>query len=228
MNNSEKTSALWYFESVNLYKALCPNKVKRMGDKHEYLRMRKDQLLHFPEPASSHIYLVVDGRVKIGQNLEDGKEKVSAILKKGELFGLLPNQTENKPSDFAHAISPAVVCPLTIDELQGLMIENKDLSFKILKLVGLRLMKMERKIELLVFKDVRTRIIEFLKDTAAWKGQPSGTETLIPLSLAHQDIASLTGTTRQTVTIILNSLKEANLIHFDRKKIIIRDLELLK
>jgi CRP-like cAMP-binding protein len=122
----------------------------------------------------------------------------------------------------------AVICPLTIGELQELMFENKDLSFKILKLIGLRLMKLERKLELLVFKDARTRVIEFLKDTAAWKGQRVGFETMIPTKLTHKDIASLTGTSRQTVTTILNELKEKNLINFDRKKILIRDINNLK
>ena len=107
------------------------------------------------------------------------------------------------------------------------MYENKELSFKILKLIGLRLMKLERKLELLVFKDARTRIIEFLKDAAAWKGKKVGMETMIHTKLTHKDIASLTGTSRQTVTTILNELKDQNLINFDRRKILIRDLEKL-
>ena len=108
------------------------------------------------------------------------------------------------------------------------MVDNRELSFRILKLVGLRLMKMERKLELLVFKDARTRIVEFLKDAASWKGKKVGYETLIQTKLTHKDIAALTGTSRQTVTTILNELKEANVINFDRKRILIRDLEKLQ
>jgi CRP-like cAMP-binding protein len=108
------------------------------------------------------------------------------------------------------------------------MKENGELSFKLLKLVGFRLMKLERKLELLVFKDARTRVIEFLKDIASWKGKKVGYETMIPTRLTHKDIASLTGTSRQTVTTILNELKEKNLINFDRKKILIRDLDNLR
>ena len=89
-------------------------------------------------------------------------------------------------------------------------------------------MKLERKLELLVFKDARTRVIEFLKDAAAWKGKKVGFETMIPTRLTHKDIAALTGTSRQTVTTILNELKDKNLINFDRKKILIRDLAALK
>jgi CRP-like cAMP-binding protein len=221
-------AALWYFESVNLYNVLCPHKVKKMGDKHEFRRYKKDQFVYVPHDAASNIYLIVDGRIKIGHYLDDGKEVVSSILTTGEIFGELALAGEDIRKDFAQAMCEVVICPLTIDELKELMYQNKELSFKILKLIGLRLMKLERKLELLVFKDARTRIIEFLKDTASWKGKKVGFETMIPTRLTHKDIAALTGTSRQTVTTILNELKENNLINFDRKKILIRDLDNLK
>ena len=44
----------------------------------------------------------------------------------------------------------------------------------------------------------------------------------------HQEIANLTATSRQTVTTILNELRTRNLITFDRKRLLIRDLELLQ
>jgi CRP/FNR family transcriptional regulator, cyclic AMP receptor protein len=225
---SSNPAALWYFESVNLYNILCPHKVKVMGDKHEFIQFKKDQFIYIKEDAADNIYMISDGRVKIGHYLEDGKEVVKSILTKGEIFGELALAGEIKRGDFAQAMDDKTkVCPLRIDDLKNLMFEDKELSFKILKLVGLRLMKLERKLELLVFKDARTRVIEFLKDAAAWKGKKVGFETMIPTKLTHKDIAALTGTSRQTVTTILNELKEQNLINFDRKKILIRDLDKL-
>jgi CRP-like cAMP-binding protein len=225
MNN---TSALWYFESVNLYQILCPHKVKTMADKHTYNHYKKDQYIYFPDEAATHIYMIVSGHVRIGHYQEDGKEVISAILTTGEIFGELAMAGEEKRKDFAQAMEATIICPLSINDLADLMKENRELSFKILKLIGLRLMKLERKLELLVFKDARTRVIEFLKDSAAWKGKKVGFETMIPTRLTHKDIAALTGTSRQTVTTILNELKDKNLINFDRKKILIRDLAALK
>jgi CRP/FNR family transcriptional regulator, cyclic AMP receptor protein len=221
-------SALWYFESVNLYKILCPHKVKAMSEKHSFQEYQKNQFIYIPHESANHIYMVAKGRVKIGHYLDDGKEVIKSILTTGEIFGELALAGEEKRNDFAQCMDDATsICPLGIEELKALMFQDKELSFKILKLVGLRLMKLERKLESLVFKDARTRIIEFLKDTAAWNGKKVGFETMIPTKLTHKDIASLTGTSRQTVTTILNELKEKNLINFDRKKILIRDIEKL-
>ena len=225
----ENTFALWYFESVNLFNILCPHKVKKMGDKHQFIYFKRDSFVYFPEDKADHIYMIAQGRVKIGHYLEDGKEVISAILTTGEIFGELAMAGEDTRRDFAQVMDENTsICPLSIEELKGLMFENKELSFKILKLVGLRLMKLERKLESLVFKDARTRVIDFLRDTASWKGKKVGFETMIPTKLTHKDIAALTGTSRQTVTTILNELKEKNLIYFDRKKILIRDLAQLK
>jgi CRP/FNR family cyclic AMP-dependent transcriptional regulator len=222
------TSALWYFESVNLYQILCPHKVKTMAEKHTYNTYKKDQYIYFPSEQATHIYMIVNGRVRIGHYQETGTEAITSILTTGEIFGELALAGEDHRKDFAQAMENTTICPLSLEELKNLMKENKELSFKLLKLIGLRLMKLERKLELLVFKDARTRVIEFLKDTAAWKGKKVGYETMIPTRLTHKDIAALTGTSRQTVTTILNELKEKNLINFDRKKILIRDLESLK
>ncbi|MBX2897652.1 MAG: Crp/Fnr family transcriptional regulator [Cyclobacteriaceae bacterium] len=222
------TAALWYFESVNLYQILCPHKVKTMAEKHAYLNFKRDQFIYFPAEQATHIYMIVNGRVRIGHYQEDGAEVITSILTTGEIFGELALAGEEVRKDFAQAMENTTICPLSLEELKALMKENKELSFKLLKLIGLRLIKLERKLELLVYKDARTRIIEFLKDTAAWKGKKVGFETMIPTRLTHKDIAALTGTSRQTVTTILNELKEKNLINFDRRQILIRDLGNLK
>jgi CRP-like cAMP-binding protein len=200
-----------------------------MGDKHQFIQYKRDSYIYFPEDKADYIYMIAQGRVKIGHYLDDGQEVINAILTTGEIFGELALAGEEKRRDFAQVMDDnTTICPLGIDDLKNLMVENRELSFKMLKLVGLRLMKLERKLEALVFKDARTRVIEFLKDTASWKGKKVGYETMIPTKLTHKDIAALTGTSRQTVTTILNDLKEKNLIYFDRKKILIRDLQKLQ
>ena len=229
MSGSNGNNSLWYFENVDLFSILCPRKVGDMEEKYPMNNFKKNEFVYFPNDKAKHIYMIADGRIKIGHYTEEGKEVVKAILSKGEIFGELALTGEEKREDFAQALDDNTsVCPMGIEDLQSLMLEDKELSFKIYKLIGLRIRKLERKVESLVFKDARTRIVEFLKDAAEWKGKKVGFETMIPTKLTHKDIANLTGTSRQTVTTILNELKEKNLINFDRRKILIRDLEKLK
>jgi CRP/FNR family cyclic AMP-dependent transcriptional regulator len=219
---------LWYFEESDLFEILCPRKSPGMENQYIPTEYHKDDFIYFPEDASKQIYMISNGRVKIGTYTDDKKEIVKAILTKGEIFGELALAGEKRRSDFAQAMdNDTRICYMSIDDLKNLMKDNQELSFKILRIVGWRLRKMERKIESLVFKDARTRIVEFLKDTAMERGQKVGFEMMIKNHLTHKDIASLTGTSRQTVTTVMNELREKNLINFDRRRILIRDMEKL-
>lgn len=223
-----ENGSLWYFESVDLFNVLCPHKTKNLDEKHEFNDYKKDDFIYFPDQLSNHIYMIAQGRVRIGSYTDDGKEIVKAILSQGELFGELALAGEDRRGDFAQAMDDeTMICPMSIQEMQHLMADNKELSFKIFKLIGWRIKRLEKKVESLVFKDARTRVVEFIKEAAAWKGQKVGFETLVKTRLTHKDIAALTGTSRQTVTTILNDLKDKNIINFDRRRILIRDLDKL-
>lgn len=219
---------LWYFEDTDLFEVLCPKKTPNMEEVHVPGVYKKDEFIYFKDQSSEKIYMVSSGRVKIGTYAPDGKEVVKAILTRGEVFGELALAGEDVRQDFAQAMdNDTHVCDMTIEDLQNLMVENKELNLKIMRIIGFRLRKVERKIESLVFKDARTRIVEFLREMAEEKGQKVGFETMIKNHLTHKDIASLTGTSRQTVTTVMNELREDNLINFDRRRILIRDLEKL-
>lgn len=220
---------IWFFENIDLYKIFCPHNVKGMDERHEFKSFKKNEFIYFNNEASSHVYLIVDGQVKIGSYSNDGKEIIKAILNKGEIFGEMALYGEDKREDFAQAMGTNTsICPLSLEDMDQLMKHNKELSIKMTKLVGFRLRKAERKIESLVFKDARSRVIEFLLDQANERGQKVGFETLVINFFTHQDIASLTATSRQTVTTILNELREKNLINFDRKRLLIRDIDKLE
>ena len=135
---------------------------------------------------------------------------------------------QNKRRDFAIAVEDTQACIITIDEMKNLMRNHSQLNIFMMQLMGNRLLKMERRLESLVFKDSRTRIIEFLHELAKDKGQRVGYETLVRGFLTHQEIANLTATSRQTVTTILNELRRENIITFNRRRLLIRDLDKLK
>ena len=186
------------------------------------------KFIYFPNQKSTTIYLIANGRVKMGSYTDDGNESVKSILGAGDIFGELALAGEEKRPDFAQSLDDnTAVCQMDIEHMQTLMLNNKPLNLKIYKLIGLRLKKLERRIESMVFKDARTRIVEFLKELAEEKGTKVGFETMIRNHYTHKDIASLTATSRQTVTTTLNELKDKNLIDFNRRQILIRDIDQL-
>lgn len=192
---------------------------------HGYRTLGKNEYVYFADQEADAIYFVAKGRVKIFHTAVSGKPVVQSILSSGELFGELALADEERRTDFAQAMDDSTtLCVWKLADLKGVLLSDQELSFQLVKLMGLRAHKLQRKVELLLFKDTRTRVIEFLKDAAAWKGRKVGTETLIMTPLTHGDIARLVGLSRQSVSTVMNQLKEENAIYFDRRRILIRDI----
>jgi len=224
MNNQ----SFWYLENIDVTGLFCPKKVGNMDDGHGKKIFKKGDYIYLPEEASDKMYFLTDGRVKIGNYSENGKEITKAILAKGEVFGELSLVGEEKRRDFALAMEETTACVISVAEMKNLMVEHSTLNLFMMKIMGSRVLEMEHRLESLVFKDSRTRIVEFLKNLADKKGQRVGYEMLIRKFLTHQEIANLTATSRQTVTTVLNELRNKNILTFNRKRLLIRDMDKLK
>jgi CRP/FNR family transcriptional regulator, cyclic AMP receptor protein len=222
MNNS----SLWYLENIDLPKILCPKKQANMP--HAPAMYKRGEYIYITNDKSDKIYFITEGQVKIGSYSDGGKEITKVILGKGEVFGELSITGEERRRDFAYVMEDTDVCTVTVNEMKSLFKDYNALQGFFLRLMGSRMIEMEQRLESLVFKDARSRVIEFLADQGKKKGQTVGTETLIKRFMTHQDIANLTATSRQTVTTVLNDLREQNLINFSRNRLLIRDLAKLE
>ncbi|MEM1124822.1 MAG: Crp/Fnr family transcriptional regulator [Bacteroidota bacterium] len=196
--------------------------LQEMAEKHV---VSKYSFIYFPNEPSEHIYFLSKGSIKIGTHSEDGKEVIKSVLHPLAMFGELAIIGEERRQDFAQAMNNEVhYLSLKVADFKRLMQTNFDLCSQVLAMMGTRLMKAENRLEGLIFKDARTRIVDFIKEYAENRGRQVGYERLFKHSLTQQDIANLTGTSRQTVTSVLNDLRKSNLIYFNRNSILIRDM----
>jgi CRP/FNR family cyclic AMP-dependent transcriptional regulator len=219
---------LWFFEKVNLFSIFCPNKFKEYRENHQFKNYRKGEFIYFSDDPANSIYLVTEGKVKLLYYTEEGDEVVKSVLARGEVFGELALLGEDTRQDCAQVVTDkTTVCRLTLDQMQQLMKDDVSFALKIFKLIGVRINKLERKIDSLVFKDVRTRIIEFIREYVTEKGESNGPEYKADHTLTHKDIANLVGTTRQTVTTLLNELRNEGKIDFSRRTIYVADINSL-
>ena len=218
---------IWYLEDLDVKGIFCPTKMEATMNAFPHRNYKKGDLVYHVEDKSDKIYLIIDGRVKIGTHAPTGKEITKSILSAGEVFGELAITEENKRRDFAQAMEKTTLCVLHASDIKKLLKDHSSLNIFFLNLIGSRSLEMERRLESLVFKDSRTRIIDYLVELGRNKGKRVGYETLVTRFLTHKEIASLTATSRQTVTTVLSELRNLNLIPFNRKRLLIRDLEKL-
>ena len=191
----------------------------------EFKTVSKYGFIYMPEDASKYAFFLIKGTVKIGTHSEDGREVIKSIIHPTAMFGELGLVGEERRTNFARAMNEKLqLCAVKVDDFQKLMQSNHKLSLDIIAIIGDRLRRAENRLEALIFKDARTRIVDFIKDCIGRRGRKVGFEMLLKHSLTQQDIANITGTSRQTVTSVLNDLKKSNLIHFNRRSILVRDM----
>lgn len=220
--------SLWYLENLDVLGIFCSKKYGENQENLGHRTFKKGEYIYVPDEHSDKIYFLAEGRVKIGSYGDSGKEITKAILSKGEIFGELALVGEEKRRDFAFAMEETELCILTVDEMKSLMQDHSSLNLFLMKILGSRVLEMEHRLESLVFKDSRSRIVEFLIDLVKKRGQRVGYEYVVRKFITHQEIANLTATSRQTVTTVLNDLRTKNLLTFNRKRLLVRDLEQLE
>jgi len=222
-------SNFWYLESVDVGEIFCDTKLEHSTESSKnHLVLKKNEYVYFPDEVSDLIYFITSGSIKVGTTNDQGKQITKAILNKGEVFGELAIIGEDTRRDFAIALADTQICAISVKSMKHLMKDHGPLSMFFMKLMGSKVLQMEKRLESLVFKDSKTRILEFLVEQVDTRGQQVGYEWVIRNQLTHQEIANICATSRQTVTTLLNDLRSQNIITFDRRRMLIRDLDKLK
>jgi|JI6StandDraft_1071083.scaffolds.fasta_scaffold01762_16 CRP/FNR family cyclic AMP-dependent transcriptional regulator len=220
---------LWYLEQMNILQGMSMEEMQRVMERTRMSGAVKDQQIFFADQPSNAIYFLKKGRVKIATTSEEGKEIVKAVLFPGEVFGELAIAGEEMRHDRAVALDDdVIICSMDLADAQLMLGRDPRFHMAFTRLIGQRMIGLERRLENLVFKDSRSRIIALLRNMAMAHGRKVGHEVQLDHSLTHQDIADLTATSRQTVTTVLSDLQKQDLVHMERGSILIRNLEQLK
>ncbi len=189
---------------------------------------RKGDYIFQLNESLDYLYYIQKGQVKIINYSDQGKELTRAIYNAEECFGELGLVGVEHHRGFAIAMDDTTLQVASIGMMKQKMKEIPGLQWFIMQMIGSRVVEMEKRLESLTFRSSRSRIIEYLLQLVDKRGQRVGYEMLVRGFLTHQDIANMTATSRQTVTTILNELRSRNLLTFNRRRLLIRDVEKLR
>jgi len=219
---------LQFLKEFSLLLPLDDIQLRKLANIAEWRSVSRYQFIFMPDEPSNGIYFITKGRVKLGTFSPDGREVIKEILQAGAVIGELALSGEISRTEYAQALHDEVeMLFVKVTDFQTMMQQNTRLVYTVMQYLAKRLQRVEERLTRIVLQDARKRIIEFLLETAGRDGRKVGFEMLVKHHLTQQDIANLTGTSRQTVTSVFNDLKRMNLIHFNRSSILIRDMEKL-
>jgi CRP-like cAMP-binding protein len=115
----------------------------------------------------------------------------------------------------------ALICAIRREDFDRYLRRHPDLTVKLTKLIGLRLRKIQSRVEDLVFRDVPERLAHVLLELSKTEGVPEGGGNRIRAKLTHQELANLIGCTRETVSNTLGQFREQGMIRIDGRSITI-------
>lgn len=222
----EKTNIL-NLDQNPLFAVLSPQERDLLLQNTQVGTYKKHQVIYKPGQSSNKVYLLVKGLVKVTVHAEK-KDIIKYVIRATNLFGESFLTGDKERRDFAYVMDDhAELLEMDAQVLLNIMRSNFAFAQSLLHFLGERLRYTESQLENVVLKDSKSRIVEFLHQMGLEYGKQIGFETLVKHNMTHQDIADLTGTSRQMVTAVLNQLKRSNVLYFNRKKILFRDLNAL-
>ncbi len=187
-------------------------------------KLKKGTSLYRSGDTLKSLFFIVSGRVRISQPIGKDKDQTNNILMKGDFLGEEVFFDNKKVTQNAYTFVECEVIEMPIQELMKipniLVFTNSLLTQK--------LETFKYRLSTIANKDSKSRIIDFIENLVNTKGKKIGFEYVVYDFMTHNDIAGITSTSRQTVTTVLNELKRNDIITFNRRRLIVRDMSALQ
>lgn len=171
---------------------------------------------------AGRLFVVLEGRVKIGQVTPDGHQIVARYAGAGELFGCVPLFGGETYPASASAVTDCRSMYWDRPSTDRLMQRYPRMATNALQLLGEELAQLRRRYQELATQHVEQRVARALLRLVGQAGRRTDEGVVIGFPVSRQDLAELTGTTLHTVSRILSVWEQAGVIASGRRRIVIR------
>lgn len=218
-----------YLRQSDFGKYLDEDLLSRFAAKSFAIDYRRRRFIYSANDPADSLYVIARGRVKLCR-VEDatGREAVIDILSDGSLFGESAlYSAEPKREKCSVAYESARLLKIPVGDFKEGMAENRELYDYTFRLIGQRLARAERLVADFALDAIPARLEKLLLEFSRRYGVPETDGVLIDIPLPHREIASIVGSTRESVTVRLNAMRRDGIIDFVNRKILIKRPESL-
>src|SRR6266513_655956 len=247
---SDRSRFLWFVHGplMMLGPSSCPRRIRRMPEQRvaEHLRrlplfsrlpeselaeiadrvrtksFKRGEMIFRKDDPGTHLYMVLDGGVKIALPGEFGQEALVAIMRPGEFFGELALFDRSPRSASATALEDTRAALLAGDDFLAYL-ESHPASFRVvLETLARTIRRLSDRVEDLIFLDVPSRVAKYLLDLVRSSGGDWN-----ELTLTQDELGGFIGASRVSVNRVLGDLERREIISIRRRRIAIKDADRL-
>ena len=207
---------------IELFSSLTAGELHEVREKVLIKKFRKNEIILREENTSEFMYIILEGEAKVIQVTGEGKGIIVTMHKAGDFFGELSLIDGQTAPATVTATRDSVTAIISRKDFYDLLFGQKKVMENLLHILSLRLREAWKRIQLLNFNNASQRVkmlLLMLSETYGTKN-PRGTGTVLNIKLIHQDIADMTGLTRETVTRVLDKWQKSGEIQILKNKYI--------
>lgn len=179
----------------------------------------KGSIIFYAEDPGNACYITVEGKVKIVVHAGDGREHILGILSPPDLFGEMSLLDGHARSATAIAVEETGVLTIQREEFLKILRDSPGIPLKLLTVLSRRLRSTDAHVESLAFLSAPGRVARLLLELAREAGtRNEAGHPMFSTRMTRQEMANLTGTSRETFTRVLMDYQERGLVGIDRNQ----------
>lgn len=217
MNDSYEIESL---KKIELFASLTTDELRLVKERILIKTFKKNEVILHEENTSEYMYVILEGEAKVIQVTGEGKGIIVTIHRSGDFFGELSLIDGKTAPATVKATRDSVTAIISKADFYFLIYGQKKVLENLLHILSFRLRESWKKIQLLNFNDAAQRVKMLFLLLAETYGKETPRGTQLSIKLIHQDIADMTGLTRETVTRVLDRLQKAGEIEILANKFI--------
>lgn len=189
---------------------------------------KRDTLFSQGDPGDEFMILT-EGSVKVELMNSEGKELTLTILTPFQFLGELALLDDVPRSATVVSMEQSVLLSINKRDFARVLESYPKMSIPMLRQLSRRVRVLTDDVASMAFLDSYSRVTRKILNLAEEMGKETEDgHIFIDRPLTHQQLANLVGTTRETVTKILNEMKDNSLLDIRRHRITILDREELR
>ena len=188
--------------------------------------LKKKDTLFSQGDYPSGVYYVSKGKIKTSVMNNEGKEFITGLFKEGDFIGYLPILEDNDYADTATAMEDSEVLKIPREDFLDLLRKNRDVAHQFIKMLSGNIIDKEKQLLNMAYNTVRKRIADALVELHDKYKKEN--EKSFSIAIPRNDLASMVGTSTETVTRTLSEFKEDNYLNIKGSEVTITNYEGLK
>jgi CRP-like cAMP-binding protein len=206
-----------------LFTALADDSATALKARMVEVKVSKGQILFNEGDSGDRLYIVTDGKIKLGIKSIDGRENLLAVLGPGEMFGELSLFDPSPRTATATALTDAKLLGLGQEDLNLWLAEHPEVAKHLLRALAQRLRRTWEAVGDLVFSDVPGRVAKALSELAQKFGTRNDDGLHVAHDLTQEELAQLVGASRETVNKALADFATRGWVRLEARAVVILD-----